>query len=220
MPSPRPNPEPPAAGGSPLVPAPGDGVRIERRIETAQAARRARIRDAARALASEGGYAAVTMHDVAERAGVGRATVYRYYSSKDHLIADVHLEQSAAIVEELSADPPRASQPADRLAELCGRIIDVAADDLLLTEAGVALALSDDPVVASADEWRRTMMLPYLRAALSDDLDAALDDVDTVAEILQAVLFQALLGLVRGRLDAEAAKSMLARAAHVVIDSG
>jgi AcrR family transcriptional regulator len=186
----------------------------ERHIETAQAARRSRIRTAARTLASEGGYAAVTMHDVAERAGVGRATVYRYYESKDHLIADVHLEQSEHLVESLGADPLRGETAADRLTDLCGRMVDLAAVDLRLTEAGVSLVLSDDPAVASAQQWQARLMLPYLDAALGPD--PVVDRVG-VAEVLQAVLFQALLGLARGRMDAADAKAMLGRAVRLVL---
>jgi TetR/AcrR family transcriptional regulator, cholesterol catabolism regulator len=198
----------------PVAPVPS-AVHREGNLERAQAARRARIREAARALASEGGYAAVTMHDVAERAGVGRATVYRYYSSKDHLIADVHLEQSRQLLEGLQAEPPRGATPADRLSEVAARVVEVAAADLRVTEAGVALALSDDPDITNAQEWRIRMMLPYLDAALEDDTSV---DRETVAEIMQAVLFQALLGLARGRYGATEGKAMLARAAHALLD--
>jgi AcrR family transcriptional regulator len=192
-------------------------VRRERNIERAQAARRTRIREAARELATEGGYAAVTMHDVAERAGVGRATVYRYYSSKDHLIADVHLEQSAQLIEGLQAHPPAGVTPAEKLSEVVARAVDLATANPKLTEAGVALALSDDPAIASAQEWRARMMHPYLDAALGDDTTV---DRETVAEVMQAVLFQALLGLARGRYDGPEAKAILARAAHALLDRG
>ncbi|MDX6432023.1 MAG: TetR/AcrR family transcriptional regulator, cholesterol catabolism regulator, partial [Streptosporangiaceae bacterium] len=55
----------------------GDDVQITvtRTLSKEQQARRARLVEAARRLADEGGYAAVTMHDVADRAGVARATV-------------------------------------------------------------------------------------------------------------------------------------------------
>lgn len=206
------NPDP-----SPPPPGPDDTTTrlAASSIEAAQAARRARIRTAARALASEGGYAAVTMQDVADRAGVGRATVYRYFSSKDHLIAEVHLEQGAAILEELSAAPLVGATPAERVGEVLGRIIEVAAADLRLTEAGVHLALSDDDAVASAQEWRARLILPYVDAALPPDTAV---DREAVAEVLQAVLFQALLGLARGRLDAAGARAMLDRAARALLD--
>jgi len=39
------------------------------------------------ALGLEGGYEAVQMRDVAARADVAMGTVYRYFTSKDHLLA-------------------------------------------------------------------------------------------------------------------------------------
>src|SRR3954454_1857018 len=51
------------------------------------AAREQAILDAAAALASEGGMAAVQIAAVAERAGIAAGTVYRYFPSKIDLVA-------------------------------------------------------------------------------------------------------------------------------------
>src|SRR4051795_12636788 len=58
-----------------------DGLATE-----AQRARRRRILDAAVELASDGGYDAVQMREVAERADVALGTLYRYFPSKVHLL--------------------------------------------------------------------------------------------------------------------------------------
>jgi AcrR family transcriptional regulator len=47
---------------------------------------------AARELAEEGGYEAVQIRDVVARTGLSSATIYRHFSSKDHLIAAAQLE--------------------------------------------------------------------------------------------------------------------------------
>src|SRR5271168_1736790 len=52
----------------------------------AQRERRKRILDATLALASKGGYEAVQMRTVAERADVALGTLYRYFPSKIHLL--------------------------------------------------------------------------------------------------------------------------------------
>ena len=58
--------------------------------ETARlAARYEAIIEAARALASESGLGAVQVVPVAERAGIAAGTVYRYFPSKDDLVAAV-----------------------------------------------------------------------------------------------------------------------------------
>src|SRR5260370_36808420 len=52
----------------------------------AQRERRNRILDATLAIASKGGYEAVQMRAVAERADVAVGTLYRYFPSKVHLL--------------------------------------------------------------------------------------------------------------------------------------
>src|SRR5665213_4127874 len=60
---------------------------IPRTLTRAQQARHQRVIDAAMSLGLEGGYEAVQMRDVAARADVAMGTVYRYFVSKDHLLA-------------------------------------------------------------------------------------------------------------------------------------
>src|SRR5881227_3699012 len=57
-----------------------------RAIPASQLARRERILDSAMELAGDGGYDAVQMREVAERAEVALGTVYRYFPSKVHLL--------------------------------------------------------------------------------------------------------------------------------------
>ncbi|MBW2399623.1 MAG: helix-turn-helix transcriptional regulator, partial [Deltaproteobacteria bacterium] len=77
-------------------------LHLARRMTPAQAERRERLR----------GYAAVTIRSVAERAGMSLATVYRYFSSKDHLIAEVHAYESRNLAGELAAHAPRGATKA------------------------------------------------------------------------------------------------------------
>ncbi|KAA2253009.1 TetR/AcrR family transcriptional regulator [Solihabitans fulvus] len=57
------------------------------------------------------GYAAMTMKGIAQRAGVGRQTVYRWWATK----AEILLEASSGDADHELASPPRAD-PADDLA--------------------------------------------------------------------------------------------------------
>ena len=57
----------------------------------AQRERRKRILDATLAIASKGGYEAVQMRAVAERADVAVGTLYRYFPSKVHLLSLIHI---------------------------------------------------------------------------------------------------------------------------------
>lgn len=57
--------------------------------ERQRAVTREAIRDAAIEVASEAGFAAMTMEKVAERAGVSPSTVYRYYADREDLLAAI-----------------------------------------------------------------------------------------------------------------------------------
>ena len=92
-----------------------------RPLTRAQQARRQRVIDAAMALGLDGGYEAVQMRDVAARADVAMGTVYRYFTSKDHLLAaalvhwveqlDNRLAQLPAQGETAAAAGPRRPRP-------------------------------------------------------------------------------------------------------------
>lgn len=81
-------------------------------------AHRSEVRDAilhsVEALAAEGGLRSVTMSKVAERAGIGRATLYRYFADVDAVLRAWHQTQIARHVDELATIAERA-EPADRL---------------------------------------------------------------------------------------------------------
>ncbi len=65
-------------------------------LPAAQRARRDRIVAAAIDLLAGADYEAVQMRDVAEQAGVALGTIYRYFSSKEHLYAAANLEWASA----------------------------------------------------------------------------------------------------------------------------
>ena len=60
-------------------------------LDDAQRARRARIVDAAVELLTTTPYEGIQMKDVTARAGVALGTTYRYFASKDHLLAEALL---------------------------------------------------------------------------------------------------------------------------------
>src|SRR2546429_6712457 len=93
----------------------------------AQAARRQRVIDAAMELGAEGGYDAVQMRDVAARAQVAMGTVYRYFSSKDHVLAAALAGWAQGLEGRLAQAPPRGETSADRVVDVllsAGRGVD------------------------------------------------------------------------------------------------
>ena len=85
----------------------------------AQRERRTRILDATLGLASQGGYDAVQMRAVAERADVALGTLYRYFPSKIHLLVGALTEQLEQMQDKLDRRPIPGDTPADRMVTSC-----------------------------------------------------------------------------------------------------
>jgi AcrR family transcriptional regulator len=110
-------------------------------------ARRKRALAAARAIAAEGGYEAVTMRYVAQRSGVSRATLYRYFSSKDQLLVEVSLDLNASLVQDLKIHPPAGDTLAERLTDTFARALEPLAREPKLLAATLRAFFADDPAV-------------------------------------------------------------------------
>jgi AcrR family transcriptional regulator len=183
-------------------------------LSASQIERRARLLESARELASEGGYAAVTMRDVAERAGVGLATVYRYFASKDHLIAEVNGERSRQLIAALQRDPPKGETAAERVAGVFDRMFEVTVEDLKIAAAGVVAMTSADPAASSPEYWNSAVIGPYLDAALGD---ADLGDRLVLGQILGHLFFSLMIGLTSGRMQIDGAKALMREAIGRVV---
>jgi AcrR family transcriptional regulator len=84
-------------------------------IETHRRAVRDTTLDAAAALVAEHGLASVTMSGIAEKTGIGRATLYRYFPDVEAILLAWHERQVSAHLTQLAAVRDRAGNAADRL---------------------------------------------------------------------------------------------------------
>lgn len=85
-------------------------------VETHRRDVRVAILDAAAALVFEHGLRAVTMAQIAEGAGIGRATLYKYFPDVDAILHAWHARQIDAHLQQLTEARDGASGPRDRLA--------------------------------------------------------------------------------------------------------
>src|SRR2546422_6367859 len=88
----------------------------------AQRERRQRILDATVALASKGGYEAVQMRTVAERADVALGTLYRYFPSKIHLLVSALARELERVQDRTERATIPGDTPFDRLMFVLSRI--------------------------------------------------------------------------------------------------
>jgi AcrR family transcriptional regulator len=163
-----------------------------------QAARRARVIQAALDLATEGGYDSVQMRDVSTRADVALGTIYRYFSSKDHLLVSAMGDWTGQLRERLQQRPAQGDTEADRVVDVLRRACRSLERQPLLAAALVKAMSSDDAGVAqaSADVGRhvRGMISPLLV-----DLDP--DTREAVISVIGHVWSSSLIGWSNGRYD-------------------
>jgi len=84
-------------------------------IETHRHQVRDAIMDTAATLAFEHGLRSVTMAQIAEETGIGRATLYKYYPDVDAILRAWHQRQIAAHMTQLAEARDRVSDPGRRL---------------------------------------------------------------------------------------------------------
>src|SRR6266566_1779130 len=116
---------------------------------TAQRERRKRILDATLALASKGGYDAVQMRTVAERADVALGTLYRYFPSKIHLLVSGLARELERGQERLDRTVIPGDTPYDRVLFMLGRITRAMQRDPHLTEAMTRAFMFADATAAT-----------------------------------------------------------------------
>ena len=161
------------------------------------------ILNAALEALSEHGYDATNMNDIAARAGVGKAAIYRRWSSKAALLADALVHWRPDLLESGAPDTGSLTGDLDAVVERVKRNDDArVSTDLVLR---VALEAVHDHELASAlDELmllrgRRVMSAILDRAAERGEISAD-RDWSMVADVAPAM---GLLRVVRGqRVDA------------------
>ena len=180
-----------------------------------QAARRERVIGAAVELASNGGYEAVQMRDVAAQADVALGTLYRYFPSKDHLLIAALAEQVEALQRRLAQKPPRGGTSADRVVDVLHRASRALERDPRLTAAMVTALSSPDPEVAESKQAVYDILASVVVDAVDGD---ALAESEGVVRVLGHVWFAALVSWVGGMAPAGRMGDDLEVAARLILE--
>ena len=182
-----------------------DQVALEstrRRLTQKQADTIARLSSAALAVLSREGYGGLTIRLVAAEAGVGAATAYTYFTSKDHLVAEVFWRRLAA-----SPAPVVGAEPVDRVIAVVRQIALLVADEPALAGAVTKALMARDPDVEHLRHRIGREIRARLRAALGRDGDpdgvAALD-VLVAGALVHAGVGQSSYGEIADRLERSA----------------
>jgi AcrR family transcriptional regulator len=167
---------------------------------SAQRDRRKRILDATLALASKGGYEAVQMRAVAERADVALGTLYRYFPSKIHLLVSALARELERVRERTDRLPLPGDTPYERLMFILSRITKGLQRDPQLTEAMTrAFMFADASAAAEVDTVGRLMDRMFAKALTEGE---PTDDQLAIARVISDVWLANLVAWVTRRASA------------------
>ncbi|MBF6441467.1 TetR/AcrR family transcriptional regulator [Nocardia farcinica] len=168
-----------------------DSITLEatrRRLSGKQADTVDKLTRAALEVLAREGYAGMTIRMVAAAAGVGAATAYTYFSSKEHLVAEIFWRR-------LRAAPVPAAAGSDRTARVIAELRTIAllvADEPELSGAVTGALLGRDPDVQHLRTRIGVEIRGRISAALAPDPDPEI--IESLELIYAGALMRAGMG--------------------------
>ena len=159
-----------------------------RRLSAKQADTVDRLSRAALDLLRREGFAGLTVRRVAAEAGVGAATAYTYFSSKEHLVAEVFWRRLVSA----PPAPHRSEEQATRVTEVLRHIALLVADEPEFAGAVTNALLGRDPDVEVLRQRIGREIRDRLTAALGADVDP--DVIDSLEMLYSGALVRAGMG--------------------------
>jgi TetR/AcrR family transcriptional regulator, cholesterol catabolism regulator len=187
----------------------------ESTLTRAQQARRDRIVGAGLTLLAERDYDKIQVKDVAEEANVALGTLYHYFSSKEHLFAEVLVRWAATLRTNISRNPLRGTTDAQRLTQVINRSVRAFQRQPSLARLVATLETSADPFA--------TEILARLAQTTNDIYLEAIHGVDRptaqrIVTVVDAVLASRLRSWVAGHISITTVTDDLADAIRLLLD--
>src|SRR4051812_32228059 len=178
-----------------------NSLTVEELGSAAQRDRRKRILDATIALATQGGFDAVQMRAVAERADVALGTLYRYFPSKIHLLVSALGREFERAEAALGDKPIPGDTASDRVIYVLRKTTRGLQGDPHLTEALTRAFMFADASVQAEIHAVGLLLTRMLTRAMhpEQEITALTDDDVAIAQVIGDVWLSALVGWVTGR---------------------
>lgn len=167
----------------------------------AQRERRRRILDATLALASKGGYDAVQMRTVADKADVAVGTLYRYFPSKVHLLVTALARELERVESRVDRSQLRGDNAIERLRHVLDMITFAMQRDPLLTEAMTRAFMFADASATSEVDQVAGIIDRLFAGAIVDEGEPSEEDLG-IARVLADVWMSNLVQWLTRRASA------------------
>jgi AcrR family transcriptional regulator len=136
------------------------------------------------------------MRDVATTAGVALGTIYRYFPSKDALLAAAMVEWMEDLERRVSQRGPRGDTTAERVYDVLRRAVSTMERQPKLAEAVITALTSDDAAAGQASVATTDVMTRVMLQAFPDDV--APDVEARIAKVLGHVWFSCMVAWKNG----------------------
>jgi AcrR family transcriptional regulator len=166
-------------------------------LSTNQAARRQRIVDVALAMLGEREFERIQVKDVADGASVALGTLYRYFSSKEHLFGEVLVQWAGSFRANITRRPVADAEPAARLEDVLHRSVRAFERQPQLAKLVGRLEMSEDPFAIDVLN-RLDAVTDEIYLAVLEPLSP--DAAVRIVRVVDAVLDSSLRSWSAGRL--------------------
>jgi AcrR family transcriptional regulator len=199
-----------------------NSLAVEDLGSNAQRERRTRILDATIALATKGGFDAVQMRAVAERADVALGTLYRYFPSKIHLLVSALGREFQRANQGLEKRVVPGDTPAERVTHVLTRTTRTLQQDPHLTEALTRAFMFADASVASEIHVVGLQVTKLLMRAMADpdspfESQEPTEEEIAITKVIGDVWLASLVQWVTGRASADDVAKHLDTAIHLLL---
>jgi AcrR family transcriptional regulator len=168
-------------------------------VPASQLARRERILDAATELATEGGWEAVQMREVAERAEVALGTLYRYFPSKVHLLVSALGRTFQTLHDSVQINDANATAQ-ERVYRVVAAMTRYLARHRRLSGAMVRALMTADSEAARDVEAVGDLMVGFIASATHEPGESPTEQDTLVAHIIGKVWLTDVVTLLSGRM--------------------
>jgi AcrR family transcriptional regulator len=182
------------------------------RRATTRSNTRARLLHAASALIGEGGFDAVTIAELTQRADVGFGTFYGYFESKEAVVREVILDAMASLADANDERTSGLTDPAEVVASAIRHTLATADEDPIFAGFITRVGLSGDETLWTA-----------LRQRLRRDIDRGVstgrfvtDAPSVVGHMIEGSVLSVLRAKLAGELDTSADLAVAASALQLL----
>jgi TetR/AcrR family transcriptional regulator, cholesterol catabolism regulator len=182
--------------------------------------RKDRILDVAVDLAAAGGFENVRQRDVADQAGIALGTLYKSFTSKEHILSAALAREADELERRLKSRAPTGDTPGERLQALFKIITRTMCQKPKYARAVIRAMASGQPEVASHVIAYQGRMNAIIGSAMTDGDDSPLDSRQlALTTLLQQIWFASLVAWSAGLFSQNDVNTHMNQAIELILAS-